>query len=214
MFHGKPILGIAGGIGSGKSFVARCFEPYGWLVINSDEIAREVYAEPHVRQALREWWGESVFDADGNVQRSIIAKLIFQNPAERARLEALIHPAVNQLRDHRMTAAAGNSDIVGFVWDTPLLFETGLSKQCDWIIFVDAPVELRESRVAANRGWAAGELSRRENSQLPLDTKQKMSQDVIRNTADELSVKRQVEHVLSRISEQLKVRTIRPMGGA
>lgn len=212
LFHGKPILGVAGGIGSGKSFVARCFERYGWVVINSDDIAREVYAEPQVLAALRDWWGESIFDADGKVRRGEIAKLIFNHPPERTRLEALIHPAVDAMRQRKMATAADDPNIMGFVWDTPLLFETGLNHQCDWVVFVDAPIAVREARVRANRGWAAGELSQREISQLPLDTKRTMSQDVIHNATDESDVLLQIKHVLSRISERLKVRTIRPAG--
>jgi dephospho-CoA kinase len=92
--------------------------------------------------------------------------------------------------------------VVAFVWDTPLLFETGLNEQCDAVVFVDAPQPLRLARVQASRGWDAGELARRENSQLALDTKRNISQYVVKNTADADTVRGQVRAVLSRILER------------
>src|ERR1700712_2002924 len=101
MFHGKPIIGISGGIGSGKSFVARLFGELGCVVIDSDAQVRIAYDLPRVKQALREWWGDGVFDAGGNVSRSAVARRVFADPAERARLEGLLHPLVAQMRDEQ-----------------------------------------------------------------------------------------------------------------
>ena len=74
MFHGLPIIGIAGGIGSGKSFVARVFGEMGCLVISSDEQVRQVYREDGVKAELRRWWGEQVLQPDGEINRRFIAK--------------------------------------------------------------------------------------------------------------------------------------------
>jgi dephospho-CoA kinase len=131
-----------------------------------------------------------------------VAKKIFGQPAERERLERLLHPMVNDARERAMSAAADDPTVVAFVWDTPLLFETGLNAKCDAVVFVDAPQPLRLTRVQASRGWDAGELLRRENSQMPLDTKRKLSQYVVENTADAEMVRSQVRVVLSRILER------------
>jgi dephospho-CoA kinase len=184
VFAGKPIIGIAGGIGSGKSRVARLFGELGCAVIDSDAQVRDVYAREDVRRTLKQWWGEGVFKPGGELDRAAVAARVFSDPGERARLEALVHPLVAEARDEAMRAAARDPQLVAFVWDTPLLFEVGLRAQCDAVVFVDAPLELRLRRVRRTRGWDAAELARRENLQWPLDRKRNLSDDVVTNTAD------------------------------
>ena len=199
MFLRKPIIGIAGGIGSGKSFVASLFGQLGCQVIDSDQQVREAYRDGRVKTALRTWWGDKVFDADGAVDRRAVARLVFDDPPQRERLEALLHPIVAERRDAAMREAAADPSLVAFVWDTPLLFEAGLAGGCDAIVFVDAPREVRLARVRAARGWDEAELDRRQNLQWPLDKKHRMSHHVIRNTADVGVVRDQVRVTLSRI---------------
>jgi dephospho-CoA kinase len=204
VFAGKPVIGIAGGIGSGKSFAASMFGELGCLVINSDVQVTEAYRDPEVMQALRSWWGDAAIRPDGQVDRRVVAGKIFKDGLERQRLEALIHPKVNEARRRAMEAAAGDAGVVAFVWDTPLLFETSLDKECDAVVFVDAPNEARLKRVRESRGWDAGELARREISQWPLDRKREISHYVIGNTADAGHARGQVRDVLSRILTQSK----------
>ena len=202
MSRGKPIIGIAGGIGSGKSFVAQLFGELGCLVISSDDQVREAYRDSTVVATLRQWWGDEVLTPVGEVNKRVIAAKVFGQPVERERLEKLLHPMVNRARERLMEAAATDPKVPAYVWDTPLLFETGLNAKCDTVVFVDAPQALRLARVTASRGWDAGELARRENSQMPLDTKRKLSQYVVENTADADAVRGQVRAVLSRILER------------
>jgi dephospho-CoA kinase len=199
MFAGKPIIGIAGGIGSGKSFIAGLFAAEGCAVIDSDAQVRLAYADPVILATLRGWWGDSVFRADGSLDRSAVARRVFSDPRERERLEGLLHPWVARLRQRQMETLANESGIVAFVWDTPLLFEAGLNAQCDAVVFVETPVELRLNRVMGTRGWTREELQRREILQWPLDRKRQISDDVIQNTADVGDARRQVRAVLSRI---------------
>jgi len=98
-----------------------------------------------------------------------------------------------------MAAAGNNPGVVAFVWDTPLLFETDLHRQCDAVVYVDAPLETRLARVAATRNWDAAELARRENSQWGLDRKRNFADYVISNTAGADNARGQVQDVLSRI---------------
>src|SRR5262249_17030810 len=153
MFAGKPIIGIAGGIGSGKTFVANLFGEMGCLVISADELVRQVHADPQVKEALRQWWGDAVFDANGQLDPSPVAKKIFNQPDQRQRLEQLLHPLVNQRRQAIMEAKSADAQVLAFVWDTPLLFETGLNKKCDSVVFVEAPQAVRLARVSQIRGW-------------------------------------------------------------
>lgn len=199
MFAGKPIIGIAGGIGSGKSFVAKLFGESGCLIIDSDELVRSAYEQSRVKQTLRSWWGDEIFNSLGQVSKKAIADRIFHDPEQRRRLEQFLHPLVAQEREKLMHAVAQDSQIRAFVWDTPLLFETGLYYQCDAVVFVDAPAELRLSRVRQSRNWDAAELAKRENLQWPLDKKQEISDYNIVNAADVDEVRRQVRNILSQI---------------
>jgi dephospho-CoA kinase len=151
---------------------------------------------------LREWWGESIFEPDGRVNRRAIAARVFGNSIERQRLESLLHPFVNRRRVEIMEAAE-KTETVAFVWDSPLLLETGLRGQCDVLVYVEAPRELRESRVLGSRGWEPAELVRRENLQWPLDKKRKLSDNVVDNTADAEFARGQVKDVLFRIKGKI-----------
>jgi dephospho-CoA kinase len=202
LYAGKPIIGIAGGIGSGKSFVARLFGELGCLVLAADEQVRAAYADPEVRDTLKQWWGDCVINREGHVDRRAVAQRVFEKPDERRRLEALIHPRVAAMRDAAMAAAASDAQVLAFVWDIPLLFEVGLNTRCDAIVFVDAPWADRLRRVRETRGWDEAELRRRENLQLGLDNKRRMSNDIVQNTADVGFARKQVQEILSRILHQ------------
>jgi dephospho-CoA kinase len=200
LFAGKPIIGLVGGIGSGKSFVARMFADEGCMVIDSDKAVGEAYQRPEVREKLRDWWGGDVLLPNGQVNRKEIARRVFDNERERRRLEGLIHPIVAELRDERMREGASDPLVKAYVWDTPLLLEVGLGGQCEAIVYVDAPEAERLERVRRTRGWDEAEMRRREKLQMPLDKKLNMANDMVRNTAGaDDEVRNQVRKVLSRI---------------
>jgi dephospho-CoA kinase len=199
VFAGKPIIGIAGGIGSGKSFIAQLFAEEGCLVLNADDQVRALYADLAVKETLRCWWGAKVFNTEGEVDRRAVAHIIFADSVEKKRLESLLHPKVDQLRIEAMQAAAADSQVVAFVWDIPLLFEVDLHLRCDAIVFVEATDAQRLERVRKTRGWDENELRRREKLQLPLDNKRRMSNYILKNTADVGFAQSQVRDVLSEI---------------
>lgn len=199
MFAGKPVIGITGGIGSGKSFVAKLFGELGCLVIDSDAQVSAAYKDPAVLDELRRWWGEEVFLPTGEINRAAVGRKIFSDEAERRRLEGLIHPWVDRARRREMAAKADDPQVPAYVWDTPLLLEAGLREECDAIVFVEAPAEERARRVRQGRGWDEAELLRRQKLQWPLDTKRQISDHVVTNTADAAYARGQVREVLSRI---------------
>lgn len=203
MYGSKPIIGLVGGIGSGKSFIARCFAEAGCHVIDSDAQVREAYRDPEVIAVLRKWWGPEVMLPIGQVNRALIAKIVFNNPAERSRLEQLLHPWVNAAREREMEAHGNDASVLAFVWDTPLLFEAGLARACDCVVFVDAPLDIRLRRVRETRGWDPGELERREILQWPLDKKREIADYVLSNTADAAQARDQVRDLLPRILAQV-----------
>jgi dephospho-CoA kinase len=199
VFNGKPIIGITGGVGSGKSTVAGMFGELGCMVISSDELVRQAYADPAVVRELRTWWGGKIVDSAGRLIHEKVADIVFNDLGQRQKLESLIHPKVADYRQARMEQGGHNPQVAAFIWDTPLLFETGLYRGCDAIVFVESPVSTRVERVKKNRGWSEEELRRREKSQLPLDKKREISDYIIGNTADAEFVRGQVKEVLFRI---------------
>ena len=200
---GRPlVLGLAGGIGSGKSAAAKVLGELGCLVIDSDAEARAALEREDVRRTLRSWWGDGVFDASGGVDRKAVGAIVFSDAAERRRLEGLIHPLIKR---RRSAMIEGAEDRVGVVVDAPLLFEAGIDVECDAVLFIDAPREDREARVRA-RGWADGELARREGAQMPLDEKMRRSDAVVRNDADLQTLRARVRDAFVMILERVEAR--------
>ena len=181
MFAGRPIIGIAGGIGAGKSRVARLFESLGCCRVGSDEMVHAAYTHPRVKAALLERFGDTVLDERGDVDRKALSAVVFRDAEARRWLERLVHPIANAARVEVMSAAASDPRIAAYVWDSPLLFETNLDELCDDVVFVDAPRDDRLRRVA-ERGWDAGELDRREAAQMPLDVKRERCGFTITNS--------------------------------
>ncbi len=178
-----PIIGIAGGIGSGKSSVARAFAELGCLVYDADAAVRETLTQDEVKRELVSWWGDGVLDASGEVDRKAVARIVFDAPAERARLEGLIHPRIHDIREAIIVRAEADEAVVGVVIDAPLLFEVGLDDGCDAVVFVDVPRAVREERVRG-RGWDGAELAKREAAQIGLEEKRARSDVVVSNTGD------------------------------
>lgn len=165
-----PVIGLAGGIGAGKSAVAHAFARLGCAVIDSDKEARAALERPDVQATLRSWWGDHVTAADGRTDRAAVAKVVFADPAQRTRLESLIHPLIRRTREAAQNEARAAA-APAIIYDAPLLFEVGLDKACDAVVWVHCPRDERLRRVMSTRGWDEAELTRREASQLPESAK-------------------------------------------
>lgn len=194
--RGVVVLGLAGGIGAGKSEVARLLGEMGCLVVDSDIEARAAMESPEVRRTLVGWWGEGVIGGDGRIDRKRIAEIVFKDEGERARLEGLVHPLVRSRRADLIGRAreAGRRAVV---LDAPLLFEAGVDSECDAVIWVEASRATRLARVAKNRGWSEHELERREKAQWPIERKRAKCRYEILNDSDG-DLRSAVESVLSR----------------
>jgi dephospho-CoA kinase len=193
-----PVIGLAGGIGSGKSTVARILGELGCVVSDSDGEARAALQREPVRSRVVERWGAGVLSGDGAVDRGAVARIVFADAGERAWLESLIHPLLKATRE-ALRAEAARGGATGFVIDAPLLFEAGLDGECDAVIFVDCPREARLSRVRASRAWDGAELERREKAQLPLDEKRRRSDYFVRNADDPDALRAGVREVFDQI---------------
>lgn len=193
-----PVIGLVGGIGSGKSTVARAFAELGCLVSDSDEAVRELLTKPDVIERLVSWWGEKILDAQGQINRSAVADVVFKDPEERIRLEGLIHPMLRQSRQDLIRRAI-DQDAPGVIIDAPLLFEAGVDAECDTVVFVDTPKRIRQQRVRETRNWDEQELDRRESAQMPVDEKQRRSDWTVNNAGDKSDLRARVQRILDEI---------------
>ncbi len=201
-----PVIGIVGGIGSGKSTVARVFASLGCVVSDSDTEAKSLLSDPKVRGVLVERWGEGVLDEAGAIDRSSVGRIVFADDSEREWLESVIHPRLHAMRADRLAEAASESGVTGFVIDAPLLFEAGLEGECDAVVFVECPREERLRRVMESRGWDADELGRREKAQWPLDEKRRRSDYSVINAGDRASMEAGVREVFDQIRRETRSR--------
>ncbi len=184
-------------MGSGKSTVASILAGLGCVVADADALARLALQEPHIRDTIAGWWGPGVLDASGGIDRKAVARIVFDRPEELKRLESLVHPWIRQ-RQRELFAAAPR-EAKALVIDAPLLFEAGLDRECDAVIFVEADREARLARVSATRGWTAAELDRREGSQLPLDEKRMRADYTVVNDGDLDGLTDQVRRILEQL---------------
>ena len=201
MFAGRPIIGLAGGIGSGKSHVARLLEAAGCCRVDSDEMVRVAYTHPQVKQAVVERFGPDVLDPAGQVDRKVLAGIVFRDAAQRQFLEKLLHPVANRARVEVMERAAYDPAIRAYVWDSPLLFETNLNELCDEVWFIDAPRANRAARVQS-RGWDEGELDRRERVQWTVEQKRDASTRTIMNSEAEPATAASLALILEEVAPE------------
>ena len=193
-----PIVGIVGGIASGKSLVAAQLERQGAVVVDADKVAHDVLKLDEVKALVRKRWGQAVFGKDGQIDRQALGKIVFapapDGPRELKYLESLTHPRIGRLVLERVGQLSEQGSAAAIVLDVPLLFESGWNKICDKTIFVDAERTLRESR-AALRGWTPEDFARREAAQESLETKRTQADVVIDNSGTPQETQHQIDRV-------------------
>ena len=185
------VIGILGGIASGKSRVAKLLAEPAGIVLDADAAAREVLESAEVQARIEADFGAGIVVA-GQIDREALARIVFADADARERLEGWIHPRVRAMLRAGVEDAR-TSGRTRVVLDVPLLLENdaehGLATMCDVLVFVDSDAADRDRRAVANRDWQPGEVSRREAVQLPLDKKRDRAHHVIdnRGTEDELA---------------------------
>lgn len=189
------VVGLIGGIASGKSSVAREFERLGAARFDADRAAHEVLAGPDVRKLLVERWGREILDAEGSPDRAAIAARVFRPPPDGPRelqfLESVTHPRVAERLAEALRQAATAGRRVA-VLDVPKLVEAGMHRACDHVVFVEAPVDVRRQRALA-RGWSQTEFAAREAAQESLEEKRRLADGVIDNGGPPSATRAQVE---------------------
>ena len=189
------VIGVLGGVASGKSLVARQFAELGAGVLDADRAGHEVLEIPSVETAAVARWGERVLGADGRIDRAKLARIVFGRTSEAKRereyLERLTHPEIGR----RLADLAGRLSEAGTaiaVLDAPLLLEAGWDSFCDRLVFVDAPRPVRVARALA-RGWSEEDFAAREAVQQSLDRKRERADIVVDNSGSPERAREQVE---------------------
>ena len=173
------IIGIVGGIASGKTSAAQIFEQLGAVVLSADEIGHRVLQEAGIRQTAVKRWGSKILDSSGQIDRKHLAAIVFENEEDLVFLEKLTHERIrNQISVALQHLAQNHTAFV--ILDAPLLLEAGWAPLCDVIVFIESSPENREKR-AAERGWTPEELARRESRQLSLQKKRASTSYTIHN---------------------------------
>ncbi|HEX9095194.1 MAG TPA: dephospho-CoA kinase [Candidatus Dormibacteraeota bacterium] len=188
------VLGLTGGIGSGKSMVAQMFARLGAAVIDADQVAREV-VEPG-QPALEEiaaTFGPDVLLTDGRLDRPKLAEIIFADPVERARLDAITHPRIRTRMDELIKARRSGPGVL--IVDIPLLYENGRRTAVEKVIVVWVDPETQLRRIRQRDGISAEAARQRIAAQMPLDAKRARADHVIDNSGTREDTRRQVEAI-------------------
>lgn len=196
MSHPVPlVVGLIGGIGSGKSAAAAAFAHRGARVIVADELGHEALRQPAIRAAVVQVWGDGLLGSDGEIVRRRLGEIVFADPARLRRLEQIVHPWIGE-RIREEIARAGRQGVALLVLDAAVLLEAGWDAVCDRVVFVDAPAEVRRQRVTRDRGWTAPHWEEREAAQLPLTDKRARADHVLDNASTPDHLHRQVDALL------------------
>ena len=195
------LLGVVGGIASGKSHATAEFAAQGAAVFDADAEVRALYEDPNVVAKIRRRWA-NVVSSDGKIDRRELAKIVF-TPSEKgqeelATLNSIVHPALFE-KFRQWFEELHDKEIA--VVDAPLLFEVGWQKHVDYVIFVDANLETRLKR-ASERGWSSQELAFREARQLPLDLKRNQADFIVESNDGDRALSGQIASILNKIREK------------
>ena len=180
------IIGLTGGIATGKSTVAHLLQERGAEIVDADVISREVVepGQPALEE-IRECFGERALDAGGRLDRAWIAERVFADPGLRKRLEAIVHPRIRERARRRLEELAAHVPAPELVvWVVPLLFETGLHEQLDeiWVVAVSPSTQV--ARLMARDGLDEAEARRRVAAQWPLERKLELADQIIDNEGE------------------------------
>jgi len=188
---GKPVIGIVGGIGAGKSTAAAEFAALGCPLIDGDVIGHELLSDSDVLRRIGQAWPEGIIGADGQVDRKALASRVFADPAELERLNRILHPRIRRRMARQIAEAQRDPAVPGVVVDAADL--------CTHLVFVSAPARERQKRASRRRGWTRETWRRREKSQISLDRKAAKCDYTIDNCLSVPHLREQIRQLFCRI---------------
>ena len=194
----KLIIGILGGIGSGKSTVAVEFVKLGCGLIDADKIAHDLLEEKPIKEEIIKLFGEGILDSYEKISHKKLADIVFNDSRKLSMLTNIIHPLVIKKTEEFIKKFNQQNQIKAIVLDMPLLLEVGWEKRCDRLIFVDCDEKIRAERLK-KLDFNKNQLKIRENFQISLDKKAKLADNTIENNSGFSALVRQVADIFSYI---------------
>jgi dephospho-CoA kinase len=198
----RPIIGILGGMCSGKSTVAGEFGKLGCKVIDADKIARELLEKKTIREQIVILFGRTVLDSEGKIDSKKLAEIVFSDVDKLPSLNKIIHPFVLERAEELIEKYNRQNQVKAIVLDMPLLAEVGWDKRCDKLIFVDCKRELRIKRAKKKGIFDENQLKIRENFQISLDKKVAITDNTIDNNSGFSALAKQIAEIFSCIIDK------------
>ena len=195
------MIGIVGGIASGKSSVAAEFGKLGCAVIDADAIVHRLLETDFVRDEIVTHFGPDVLDDAGRVNRQELGKIVFADGEKLTALNDILHPRVLEETELLLARYQRDSSVRAVVLDMPLLVEVGWAQRCDKVIFVDCADQRRFERARRTRSLTEQEVKKRENFQISLDTKKALADNTIDNNSEFSTLVRQINDIFSDIAK-------------
>jgi dephospho-CoA kinase len=197
------VIGLTGGIASGKSLVSRTLKGLGMTVIDADDISHEIMAhDTSIKQEVVRTFGTEIISEEGEIDRGKLGSIVFfQKPELRKELEAILHPRIREEMWKRARESRGNDVVL----EIPLLIETGAHERVDLVLVVYASRELQIQRLMARDGMSRQEAIQRINTQLPLEEKVAAAHYIINNTGSVEETEEQVIRFNQAIREKEKL---------
>ncbi len=197
------LVGLTGGIGSGKTTVARLLAKRGAIIVDADELAREAL-RPGTRGFEQVWglFGDDVLTPDGELDRSAIAAIVFADEERRRALESITHPEVFRLLAESVEWHRNTDNVV--VFDAPLIIETGFHEACDFVVVVSASEEQRIERLQRDRGMTAAEASVRIAAQTGAAEREAVADVIIDNDGDLEALEHTIDELWANLAARAK----------
>ena len=187
------LVGLTGGVATGKSTVAKMFKQCGAVVIDADLLARDVVkpGKPAWREIVT-LFGKTVLNPDRSLDRQALGSIVFRNRTKRRQLECIIHPRVAREQQRLVRRVAKRKPHAVVIYEVPLLFEAGVDRRVDTIIVVTADRETQIVRLTKRNGLSRAEALRRIRSQMPMALKTRKADFVLDGTASRSSLRAKV----------------------
>jgi dephospho-CoA kinase len=197
------VVGLTGGVATGKSTVAGLFHRCGAIVIDADQLARQVVepGKPAWRDIVRTF-GKSILRSDGSIDRQALGAIVFRSPRKLRRLERMIHPRVARLQTRLTKRTAERRPNAVVIYEVPLLFEAGVDARVDEIIVVSTDRRTQIERLTRRTGLPRAQVLRRINSQMPLARKRRMAGIVLDGTMPLSKLKRMVTRLYRELQKK------------
>lgn len=197
----KCVIGLIGGIGSGKSRVAAELQSHGAAVINADHLGHQALNQNDIKGKLVGLFGNEICDKNGEINRSKVAAIVFNDQSKRRQLEAVVFPFIESAIDRQLKEARKDSNVRMIVLDAAILLESGWHRRCDVVVYVHAPRETRFRRLVSTRGWQEKEVQQRSDAQLSLTEKVTRADFVVDNSGSNADLSKQVGRLVSQLEK-------------